>query len=501
MKPILDFTDKPQQKAFFFDRENRTIGAGGGFNSGKSYAMIAKIHTMLELFHGSLAIIGRKTYSALEKSVVPTYESIALRRNGGKWEGPIIEKFTDFTAHYRNGSKLWFMTFDDVRKVRGPNLAFFGISQAEEVAHEIFIEAKGRCRQWNDESIAEWKQKHGDEMMKRLGYIPTPFNQLMCEFNPAPNWVKKEFYLNEAGANKFYIIPTKENARYHAPGWLDDIKKSYSKENYDRFINDNWDMFGGMVYPEFDIERLHGVPAMAIPSHWPRIIGWDHGYRNPTAVEAAAIDEMGNVIFYNEHYADNLTVKQNADAFRQMARDDHFPVGADEKFLVFMDYGVKGTYDKDGKTIWDEYSAEGIFGINPDKDVSAGINMVKQYLKADPSRPFPPWHPRAGQMGSPKIFIIRHACPNLVNEMQVYQWEETKEEHAHQEKPKKWNDHACDASRYVTLAVGKQMAPWIKPPPTLEQMGNEAARLVAKRAFERPEPDPIFEPEGGQEWP
>lgn len=493
MKPILDFTDKPQQKAFFFDREHKTIGGGGGYNSGKSYAMLAKIHTMLEIFDGSMAIVGRKTYSALEKSVIPSYESIALRRNGGTWSGPTIKKFADLTVHFANGSKLWFVTYDDVKKVRGPNIAFAGISQAEEVAHEIFLELKGRCRQWNPESIADWKERYGEKARKQLGYMPTPFNQLICEFNPAPNWVRKEFIFNEAGSNYFYNIPTSENKKFHADGWMEDLKKSYSKENYDRFINGSWDVFGGMVYPEFDIEELHGIPSIKIPDHWPRIAGWDHGYRNPTAIEGTAIDEMGNLIFYKEHYRDQLTVKENANEFKALAAGDKFPVDANEQFLVFMDYSVKGVYDKDGKTIWDQYLDEGIFGLNPDKDVLAGINMVKQYLKIDPEREYPAWHPRKGQKGSPKLFIVRGACPNLVNEMQTYQWAETKEESNAKEEPKKFNDHACDAARYICMAVGKQMAPWLQKEPTAEEIGIERAKFIAQSAFKRAEPEGLDE--------
>jgi len=311
----------------------------------------------------------------------------------------------------------------------------------------------------------------------------------MCEFNPAPNWVKTEFFINASGANKFYVVPTRENVRYHAKGWLENIKRTYSKEMYDRFINDNWDVFGGMVYPEFDVERLHGIPSMFIPEHWPRIVGWDHGYRNPTAIHAAAIDEMGNIVIFKEHYRDNLTVEQNSQLFKEMARGNRFPIGNNEKFLVFMDYSVKGNFDAKGKTIWDEYNEYGIFGLNPDKDVNAGINMIKQYLLADPSRPFPEWHPRHGEKGSPKLFIVRSECPNLITEMQTYQWEETKEEHAHQEKPRKWNDHACDSVRYLVMAVGKQMAEWIKVPPTPAQIGNEAAKLIAQAAFRHSVPE------------
>jgi hypothetical protein len=266
---------------------------------------------------------------------------------------------------------------------------------------------------------------------------------------------------------------------------MEDMRRSYSKEMFDRFINGSWDVFGGMVYPEFDVRELHGIPSMKIPLHWPRVVGWDHGYRNPTAILAMAVDEMGNIIIYKEHYRDGMTVHENAGCFRLMARDDKFPVGNDDNWLVFMDYGVKGTYDKEGKTIWDEYLAEGIYGLNPDKDVNAGINMVKQYLKADPERPYPKWHVKAGQMGSPKLFIMRSECPNLINEMQTYQWEETKEQQAHQEKPKKWNDHAVDAARYGIMAVGKQMAPWITPPPTFDELGLVAAKYIAKSAFKR----------------
>ncbi len=497
VKPLFDFTDKPQQKAFFFDRENPSIGGGGGYNSGKSYAMVGKIHTMLEMFHGSHAIIGRKTYGALEKSVIPTYEKIAKVRNGGKWNGPIIEKFTDMTAHYRNGSKLWFVTYDDVEKFRGPNIAFAGISQAEEVAHEIFLELKGRCRQWNEDSIEAWQAKYGEEMRKMLGYVPRPFNQLICEFNPAPNWVKQEFFFNKTGSNKFYDIPTAENEKFHAKGWIEALKASYTKETYDRFINGSWDVFGGMVYPEFDIEALHGVPNFKMPDHWPRLIGWDHGYRNPTAIHAAGVDEMGNIVIYKEHYQDNLTVRENAECFKAMARGDRFPVGNDEKFLVFMDYSVKGVYDKDGKTIWDQYNEEGIFGLNPDKDVSAGINMVKEYMKPDPEREFPQWHPRKGEKGSPKLFIVRSECPNLINELQMYQWEETKEENSHKEQPKKYLDHACDDTRYIIMAVGKQMAPWILAPPTPKQIGAIAAQVIAASAFKHA--TPIYDEEG-EEW-
>ncbi len=485
MKPILDFTDKPNQKAFYFDR-SRSIGGFGGFNSGKSYVAAAKLNTNLEIFAGSRAIAGRKTYGAMEKSVRETFLEIVKKRNGGTLNsGPVIKRYSENELEYQNGSILWFTSYDEVQKVRGPNLAFAWISQAEEVSFDIYSELFGRVRQWNAESIAEFKEKHGPALKAQFGVIPTPFNQLMCEGNPAPNWVRDQFHYNVTGENKCYQIPTIENKKYQDSGWLEAMKKQHSKEWYDRYILGSWETFGGAVYPEFDIGELHGISDMRIPDNWPRIVGWDHGYRNPTAIEVGAVDEVGNIVIYKEHYRDNETVKNHAAAFHAMAKDDKFPVGNNDKFTVFMDYGVKGTYDQDGKTIWDEYSNLGIFGLNPDKDVNAGINMVKEYLKPDPERLYPRWHPKAGQFGSPKLFIVRSACPSLVNELQTYMWEERKEgkDENFQEKPRKFNDHAADATRYLVMAVGKRMAPWIMPPPTDEVIGLYGQKAIQKHAF------------------
>ena len=493
MEPVFDWTDRPKQKAFFYDSKNKTIGGGGGYNSGKSHAMIGKIHFLLEIFHGSHAIIGRKTYGALEKSVIPTFEKIALARNGGKWNGPVISKFTDMTAHYTNGSKLWFVTYDDVLKVRGPNIAFAGISQAEEVAHAIFLELKGRCRQWNDVSIAEYKAKHGESLKKQLGFIPTPFNQLICEFNPAPNWVRDEFIFNEHKANKYYDLPTSENKKYHAKGWLDDLKVSYSSEWYNRFVLGSWNNFGGAVFPEFDMENVHGVPEFKIPDHWPRIVGGDYGYRNPTAFIAQAVDEMGNVIAFREYYQNLTTPDEHVAWINEYGKIDKFPVSPNDKYMVHMDYGLKANQQADGRTLWDIYIDKGVALIEAIKNpgsINAYVQLKKSMLLPDPERKFPAWHPKAGQLGSPKYFVMNNRCPNLVNETQTYIWEPQDEgkEKNYQEKPKDWNNHAIDADKYGLLALGKLKAIWLPVDKSLEQKYNEARMALAKAAFE---PDPI----------
>jgi hypothetical protein len=493
IKPILDFTGKPIQEAIWYDR-SRSIGAFGGYNAGKSFVMAAKIHTYLEIFAGSKAIIGRKTYPAMKRSIIPDFlEKIVAPRNGGTYDKPgLVTKSwnaSELTLKYNNGSELWFVTYDDVKKVRGPNIAFAGISQAEEVSYEIFLELLGRIRQWQPDSIEAFKDKYSEALQRDMGYVPLPFNQIICEGNPAPNWVKKEFRENKGNNNSSYDIPTKENIRYHAEGWLDQIRRTYTDEMYSRYIDGSWDHFGGQIYKDFEFPGIHSVDYFEIPSHWPRIIGWDHGRVNPTAVEIAAVDEMGNLVFYKEHYRGDTIVSDHAKAFKQLSEHDFFPMSDNGKFLVVMDYSVKGTYGGDGKSIWDNYIEQGIYGLDAEKNVHAGIIMCQEYLRPDPTRAFPSWHARKGQLGSPKVFIVEGGCPNLVNELQLYQWEPIKEgsEKNQTEMPKKWNDHACDSFRYICMYIGKKKAQWIKPPMTDEQVGREADARVAKHAFTQAE--------------
>lgn len=487
MKPLLDFTDKPQQSAFFHDRLNKTVGAGGGYNSGKSYAMIAKIHFMLEIFPGSMAIIGRKTYGALEKSIIPTYESIALKRNGGTWNGPTIAKFADMTSHYKNGSKIWFVTYDDVKKVRGPNIAFAGISQAEEVAHEIFLELKGRCRQWNDDNIAEYMRSDYAKMVaKQLGGIPRPFNQLICEFNPAPNWVKDEFFLNTNGSNKFYDLPTKENKKYHAEGWLDGLKKSYSQEWYSIYVEGDWNKFGGAVYPEFRMET-HGVEPFAIPKHWIKVIGGDWGYRNPAAFICMAYDEAGNVILFEEFYNSLTDVETQASWLKENDKLHDFQKNDMGQIRVHEDWAIKGTYDAKGKTLWDAFLDAGIALIPAEKDIDARVQLVKSLLMPRLDRPFPHWHPRKGELGSPSLFVMRGRCPNWVNEMQNYIWEPRKEgeEKNYKEKPRDYNNHAIDAAEYGFMAGLKIQATLPERELTPYEIGIQSQKVIAQSAFIR----------------
>jgi hypothetical protein len=87
---------------------------------------------------------------------------------------------------------------------------------------------------------------------------------------------------------------------------------------------------------------------------------------------------------------------------------------------------------------------------------------VSEYLKRDPLRLFPDWHPYGGTLGpdllgAPRLFVAdSDGTVDLRREIPQYRWRDLTPaltERADQpEEPLKKNDHACDALRYGVMA-------------------------------------------------
>lgn len=96
--------------------------------------------------------------------------------------------------------------------------------------------------------------------------------------------------------------------------------------------------------------------------------------------------------------------------------------------------------------------------------VVAGIDMIKDYLKFDQRRT----HPFTGKKGSPRL-IISDACPNLIEEMRIYQWEQQKTGIGHSQPPqvpRNWRDDTVAALRYLlTYMPEAREAPAQRPAP------------------------------------
>src|SRR2546425_1183962 len=79
--------------------------------------------------------------------------------------------------------------------------------------------------------------------------------------------------------------------------------------------------------------------------------------------------------------------------------------------------------DSENKVAQEELRQMGIRVSNAKKmnKREGAINRMARYLHPNPLRPFPDWHPRKGQLGSPGIFFTE-GCPKLREEVPQQRW-------------------------------------------------------------------------------
>ena len=173
----------------------------------------------------------------------------------------------------------------------------------------------------------------------------------------------------------------------------------------------------GLVYKEFNREwhLTDIIPAFRMD----RILGVDFGYTNPTAVLTIDVDNLGNFWIVEEWYRTGKTNIEIIEYCKSKQANAIYPDPAEPDRIEEMKR----------------------HGLNPrevSKDISAGINKVRELFKANKIK-------------------IHKSCVNLISELETYSFPDKKTERNPDEKPIKENDHACDSLRYsLFMYAGKQ---------------------------------------------
>lgn len=154
---------------------------------------------------------------------------------------------------------------------------------------------------------------------------------------------------------------------------------------------------------------VDGIP----PATWKRIMTMDVGGATPNNLEWFAQDpESMSLVAYDEV---NMTTTSMRDiAERALPKMKH-PSGAE------YDYIAKAG-DYENRVALDDMGRHGITFTNAVKhNKILSIHRLAGYLHDNPKRPFPVWHPRAGQFGAPLLFITL-ACKHLIRELPQQKW-------------------------------------------------------------------------------
>src|SRR5690606_9147808 len=150
------------------------------------------------------------------------------------------------------------------------------IDESSQVSQEAFYLLQSRLRGAHVRKIIQTTNPAGHDWQYQL-------------------FVKQDMFKSEETKKQFLLIraPSTEN-EFLPEGYVESMLSTYSEERIQREVMAAFDSFEGAVYPEFRRD-VHVIEGFQIPKHWPRFVGADHGFTNPTAWVWGAVDPDGNI--------------------------------------------------------------------------------------------------------------------------------------------------------------------------------------------------------------
>ncbi len=226
--------------------------------------------------------------------------------------------------------------------------------------------------------------------------------------------------------------------------YIASLKASKAGMFYKRFIEGEWVVAEGAVYPMLD-EQKHFVSAdVWQPSQFRKVVvGVDFGTTNPTHAVVIGVDDVNQRLVVGGECRVQQTEGRGVTVADQVARI--------REWLPTVTDGVPVTLYVDPSaapflTEWRQQTRQTPQKAN--NDVLKGISDVATLLD----------YPQ------PKLVFVGGAAPILWEEMSGYVWDSNAAVKG-VDKPVKVDDHAVDALRYGVRGVRRVYGFWLKTPP------------------------------------
>lgn len=412
------------------------VCASGPAGTGKTMAMLFKIHLACLKVPGVRALLVRQTHASLTGTTLVTFEqqvAVHTLANGTmRWFGGSAREPAAY--RYVNGSTILVGGLDRPEKFLSSEFDLVAIDEATEI----------------DETAYE-------TLISRLRGKALTNKQMLLATNPdAPqHWLKVR---SDRGAMTMLHSRHEDNPLlYDDDGALTEFGASYMSKldaltgvRYERLRKGRWCAAEGVIYEEFDPGQ-HVVDWFMPPDDWMRFWVIDFGYTNPFVWQSWAEDHDGRLWLYREVYMTRKTVDQHAiDIMNAVSTLERPREGAyAHEGRVWHDrkpHAVIGDHDAEGRAVLERELDMPVRAA--DKAVIDGIQAVQGRLRP------------AGD-GRPRLHLMRDALvrrdPELmdakfptctIEEFPSYVWD-TSGTKGIKELPLKMHDHGMDCVRYL----------------------------------------------------
>lgn len=261
----IEYQALPSQQKFH-DSRARFKGFSGPIGSGKSAALCHEAIKLAYLNPGRTGLIGAPTYPMLRDATITALVEI-LEKNKIPHE---INRADNYLILKETRSRILFRAVEEFERLRGSNLAWFGLDELTYTQEEAWLRLEGRLRDPKAERLcgfAVWTPK---------GY----------------DWVYERFVANPVDGYETVLAKPFENRflLQRIPDYYERLKHSYDARFYQQeALGEYLDMHAGRVYYAFD--RKENVVGMEVEPRQPLLWALDFNVNPMCSVVAQARGE------------------------------------------------------------------------------------------------------------------------------------------------------------------------------------------------------------------
>lgn len=398
----------------------------GPAGTGKSRALLEKLHLCASKYAGMRGLIVRKTRASLTESGLVTWEEKVLPAHSFVKQGGKRRYRQSYS--YANGSEVIVGGMDDPNRVMSTEYDLILCLEATELAEEDL-----------------------ENLTTRLRNGVMPYQQLAADCNPGGpmHWLKKrcDRQVTRLLESRHEDNPTLFDADGNiTPGGLAYISKldNLTGARKLRLRHGIWAMSEGMVYADVWDPAVHLVYRREIPREWSRVWVVDFGFTNPFVWQCWAIDDDGRMYRMAEIYQTKTLVEDHAKTILAWQREHEEP----SPIAVVCDH------DAEDRATLEKHLGYSTTAAH--KAVSEGIQAVASRMRIAGDDKTRLLLLRDSLLAVDQDLIEAKKPTCCEEEVEGYVWAEgaagTKEQ------PVKKDDHGLDCVRYAVAYVDVQMS-------------------------------------------
>ncbi|MBI3697783.1 MAG: hypothetical protein HY238_23495 [Acidobacteria bacterium] len=278
----------PSQKRFH-DSLARFKGFSGPVGSGKSLALCHEAIRLTYVDAGRIGLIGAPTYPMLRDSTQLAFFEIC-DESGLPYE---FNKATNTMTMRDAGSKILFRSLDEFERLRGTNLAWFGVDEMTYTSEEAWMRLEGRLRDPKASRLCGfgvWTPKGFDWVYRRFKSEPVAGYEV----------IEAQPYENRHLLSK-------------VPDFYERLKASYDERFFQQEVLGQYlNLMSGQVYYAFD--RQQNTGQFELDPARPLIWAWDFNL-NPMC-SVICQEQDGNVIVLDEIVLETSSTPEVCEEFR-----------------------------------------------------------------------------------------------------------------------------------------------------------------------------------------